>query len=194
MVQPCKQFTQWLSLLAMTLSLAPASAADPSKQLDFTRDVRPILSDACFHCHGPDASHREADLRLDVWQSAGDIHGAEQVIDRKSPDKSELVARILSDDPDVRMPPPDSHKVLKPEQIEILKQWVLQGGTYRTHWAFVAPQRPDVPDVAHKTCVRNPIDAFVLARLEREGLEPSAAASANTLLRRLSLDLIGLPP
>jgi hypothetical protein len=194
MVQWCKQLTRWLSLIATALAIAPALAADSSKPLNFTRDVRPILSDACFHCHGPDASHREADLRLDVWESAGDIRGAEQVIDRKSPEKSELLARITSEDPDVKMPPPDSHKVLKPEQIAVLKQWVLQGGTYRKHWAFVAPQRPDVPEVAHKAWVRNPIDAFVLARLQREGLEPSAAANANTLLRRMSLDLTGLPP
>src|SRR5688500_2862128 len=105
MVQRCKKSTRWLSLIATTLLIAPADAADSTKQLDFTRDVRPILSDACFHCHGPDASHREADLRLDVWESAGDIRGAEQVIDRKLPKESELIARITSDDPDVRMPP-----------------------------------------------------------------------------------------
>ena len=187
-------FMTWLSLFAMVWMCAQARGDDSSKQLDFARDVRPILSDNCFHCHGPDAATREAELRLDVWKSEGDLHGAEQVIDRKALAKSELIARIKSDDPDTRMPPPDSHKVLKPEQVETLKQWVLQGATYRDHWAFVAPQRPAVPKVKRSAWVRNPIDAFVLARLEHEGLEPSPTANVNTLLRRLSLDLMGLPP
>jgi hypothetical protein len=163
-------------------------------EIDFTRDVRPILANNCFHCHGPDASERQAELRLDVWQSAGELRGAEAVISAGKPDESELINRITSDDPDIRMPPADSGKTLTPEQIETLRQWVEQGGAYKQHWAFVAPQRPDLPMVKNAGWVRNPIDAFVLARLESEGLEPSPAADGNTLLRRLSLDLIGLPP
>ena len=126
--------------------------------------------------------------------SAGDIHGAVAVIDNAKPAESELIARITSNDPDVHMPPPDSGKVLKPEQIETLRKWVLDGAKYQQHWAFVAPQRPGVPTVKNQGWIRNPIDAFVLARLEREGLEPSPPASPNALLRRLSLDLVGLPP
>src|SRR5262249_1280550 len=136
-----------------------------------------------------------ADLRLDVWENAGDLHGAQAVIDGKTPAESELIKRITSDDPDERMPPADSGKSLRPEQIEILKRWVNEGGKYEQHWAFVAPKRPPVPAVKNQGWwVRNPIDAFVLTRLEREGLEPTPAANANTLLRRLSLDLVGLPP
>src|SRR6185295_18416537 len=108
--------------------------------------------------------------------------------------ESELIKRITSEDPDVHMPPADSGKTLNREQVETLRQWVLQGARYQQHWAFVAPQQPAIPTVKNQAWVRNPIDAFVLARLEREGLEPSPAASPNTLLRRLSLDLVGLPP
>jgi hypothetical protein len=171
-----------------------ALASEATFSIDFTRDVRPILSNNCFHCHGPDAAERQADLRLDVWQDAGDVRGAEAVIVAGKIDESELVARITSDDPDVRMPPADSGKSLTAEQIAALLKWVEQGATYKLHWAFVAPQRPAVPLVKNTGWVRNPIDAFVLSRLEVEGLEPSPPASLNTLLRRLSLDLIGLPP
>jgi hypothetical protein len=169
-------------------------AADTAERVDFTRDVRPILSDNCFHCHGPDSAERQADLRLDVWQDAGDIRGAEAVIIPGKTGESELIARITSDDLDLRMPPADSGKSLATEQVEMLRRWVAQGGTYQQHWAFVAPQRPVVPRVKNAGWVRNPIDAFVLARLESEGLEPSPPANFNTLIRRLSLDLIGLPP
>jgi hypothetical protein len=175
-----------------------ASACDASNAADlplnFTRDVRPILSNNCFHCHGPDAAGRKADLRLDVRESAGDIHGAEAVIDAKKLSESELLRRITSGDPDEHMPPVDSGKALKPEQIATLRRWVLEGGKYEPHWAFVQPKRPKVPVVKRQDWVCNPIDAFVLDQLEREGLEPSAAANPNTQLRRLSLDLIGMPP
>src|SRR6185436_9422678 len=142
----------------------------------------------------PDASHREADLRLDVSENAGDLHGAQHVIDSKKLGASELIKRITSDDPDEHMPPADSGKMLRPEQVEILRKWVLQGGKYEQHWSFVAPKRPAVPTVKNQSWVRNPIDAFVLARLEHEGLEPTPSANSNTLLRRMSLDLVGLPP
>ncbi len=172
---------------------APLMAA-ASTSIDFNRDVRPILSNNCFHCHGPDSTDREADLRLDLRAGEGDIHGAESVVDAKNPAESELIKRIASDDPDEHMPPPDSGKTLTPAQIKILRQWVDEGAKYQKHWAFVAPQRPEIPAVKNKSWVRNPIDAFVLARLEREGLAPSPPASRNALFRRLSLDLIGLPP
>jgi hypothetical protein len=162
--------------------------------IDFPRDVRPILADNCFHCHGPDDSERQAELRLDVWEGPDDIRGAEDVAVPRQPEDSELIARITSDDPDTRMPPADSGKALTPEQIETLRSWVAQGAEYKEHWAFVAPQRPDVPTVKSAGWVRNPIDAFILARLEKEGLAPSPPATPNTMLRRLSLDLTGLPP
>jgi mono/diheme cytochrome c family protein len=180
--------------VALVALLAVVSTASAEQSVDFTREVRPILAENCFHCHGPDEAERQADLRLDIWDDAGDFLGANAVITREKPEESELIARITTGDADMRMPPADSGKALTPEQIETLRKWIAQGAEIRPHWSFVAPERPPLPEVKNKAWVRNPIDAFVLARLEREGLEPSATADANTLLRRLSLDLIGLPP
>jgi Protein of unknown function (DUF1553)/Protein of unknown function (DUF1549)/Planctomycete cytochrome C len=194
MIQRRNIHVLWLPILAIAGVHAKCSAADSAQPLEFNREVRPILSNNCFHCHGPDPKDRQADLRLDVWKGASKIHGAESVIDAAEPAESELLKRITSDDPDEHMPPPDSGKSLTREQIETLRKWVQQGAKYESHWAFVAPRRPKLPVLKNQAWVRNPIDAFVLARLEREGLEPSPPASANTLFRRLSLDLIGLPP
>ncbi len=181
------------SLLIVAISTAFGSDAAP-QAVDFNRDVRPILSNNCFHCHGPDPKDRQADLRLDVWKSVGKLHGAEAAIDTQNLAESELVKRITSEDPDVRMPPADSGKLLKPEQIKILSDWVKQGAKYETHWAYVAPKHSAIPAVKNQAWVRNPIDAFVLARLEKAGLAPSPQAAGDTLLRRMSLDLVGLPP
>lgn len=183
-----------IAIAAGAVCCVVAAAGESAAPLNFTRDVRPILANNCFPCHGPDNSGRKADLRLDVRASAGKIHGAEAVVDSKGPAGSELIRRITSADADEHMPPADSGKALKPEQIAILQRWVAEGGKYQPHWAYVSPRRPEVPRVKHEAWVRNPIDAFVVARLEREGLEPSPPADANTLLRRLSLDLVGLPP
>ena len=161
------------------------SAAD----VDFQRDIRPLLSENCFHCHGPDADHREADLRLDLAEAA-----TESAIVPGDPDESEFIARIATSDPDLRMPPPDSGKSLTPEQVELFREWIAAGAEYETHWAFTPPARPDLPEVARSDWVHNPIDAFVLARLEQEGLSPSDEANRAVWLRRVSLDLIGLPP
>jgi hypothetical protein len=162
--------------------------------INFSRDVRPILADNCFQCHGPDDAERQAELRLDLWEGPDEIRGAQDVVVGQHPEDSELITRITSDDPDVHMPPADSGKKLTPEQIETLRAWVAQGADYKKHWAFVAPERPDVPEVKSAGWVRNPIDAFILARLEKEGLAPSPPATSATMLRRLSLDLVGLPP
>jgi hypothetical protein len=181
-------------LTALVSVRSLCAKTDGGKSIDFARDVRPILADNCFHCHGPDDAERQAELRLDLWESTADVRGAAEVVTANKPDDSELIARVSSKDADVRMPPADSGKSLTPEQIETLRAWVAQGGVYQQHWAFMPPNRPDVPAVKNADWVRNPIDAFVLARLEQEGLQPSTPANATTLLRRLSLDLIGLPP
>lgn len=180
--------------LAVAIVSWPAWASELTDQVDFTRDVRPILSDKCFRCHGPDPESRAADLRLDVWDSTEDAVGATEMIVAGVPAASELVARITSDDPEVRMPPADSGKTLTPEQIDTLTRWIAQGAEFKKHWAFVAPMRPDVPQADGGQQARNPIDAFVLARLKSAGLSPSSRAEPLELLRRLSLDLIGLPP
>ncbi len=176
--------------LTLVLSLAAilAQAAENS-DIDFGRDIRPILSDKCFYCHGPDEEHREADLRLDTAEAA-----TEWAVVPGEPEESELVARIVSDDPDLVMPPPDSGKRLSKDEIELLRQWIAQGANYQHHWAFTAAVRPPVPQVKQTQWVRNPIDAFVLRRLKEKRLGPSPPAARPIWLRRLSLDLIGLPP
>ena len=184
----------YLLILAAAIVRAEGGPKGSPLPLDFNRDVRPILSDKCFHCHGPDAKDRQGDLRLDLWESAGDVHGGQAVIDPAKAADCQLVKRITSEDAEERMPPPDSGKSLTPEQIKILRTWVEQGGKYQKHWAFVPPRRATVPAVKNQAWVRNPIDAFLLARLEQEGLEASKPATSNSLFRRLSLDLVGLPP
>ncbi|MEQ8789946.1 MAG: PSD1 and planctomycete cytochrome C domain-containing protein [Pirellulaceae bacterium] len=168
-------------------------AADQPAPIDFNRDVRSVLSDNCFHCHGPDEETRQADLRLDVKQGVlgGDQPGV--VVPGKS-EQSELIRRLTSDDELERMPPPDSNRKLTPQQIAKLKQWVESGAQWEEHWAFVTPMRPRLPEVQDASWSRNPIDRFLLARLEQEKLTPSPEASRETLVRRVTLDLTGLPP
>ena len=173
-----------LLLLLLLSILAPAADAGPA--VEFNRDVRPILADACFACHGPDKAKRKAGLRLD--------REAKDVVIPGQPDASELFRRISSADPNERMPPAKHPVKLTTRQIDLIKRWIEQGAKWQAHWAFVPPTRPDVPKVTTAAWVRNPIDAFVLARLEREKLRPSPEAEGATLLRRVTLDLTGLPP
>lgn len=158
-------------------------------ELSFNRDIRPLLSDACFHCHGPDPAHREADLRLDVEESAKDY-----AIVAGDLEASDLIARIVSTDPDEVMPPAESGKKLSADQIELLKRWVSEGAKYEPHWAYVAPQTHEVPAVDDVTWPFDPIDHFVLDGMVRNDLRPAADADPATLIRRVSFDLTGLPP
>jgi hypothetical protein len=171
----------WLLLL-----LALPARAD-EKPVNFVRDVRPILAKNCFGCHGPDEKARKAKLRLDLED------GAKAVIVPGEPDASDLVKRITADGDD-RMPPPKTGPALPAEQIETLTKWVKQGAKWGRHWAFEKPTRPPLPEVKFAAWPKNPIDRFVLARLEKEGLKPSPEADKYTLARRLALDLTGLPP
>ncbi|WP_197356746.1 DUF1553 domain-containing protein [Aureliella helgolandensis] len=157
--------------------------------IDFVRDIRPLLSDRCYLCHGPDAGQRATDLRFDLTESAHEI-----AIVKGEPDASEMILRIESTDGDELMPPPDSNLSLTSEEKRLLRQWVAEGGKYEEHWAFVAPRTPALPDVKQEGWVRNPIDAFVLAKLQKQGLTPSPIADRATLIRRLTFDLTGLPP
>jgi len=163
-------------------------------EVDFATQIQPILSQHCYACHGPDEASLEGGLRLDVKEKALKGGDGGKVIIPGDPEASELINRITHSDPEEIMPPPEKKKPLPPEQVALLKQWIAEGAPWGTHWAFTAPQRPPVPSVKQQAWVKNPIDAFVLARLEDQGLAPAAPADATTLLRRLSLDLIGLPP
>jgi hypothetical protein len=177
--------------LATGAFAAPAPSGDP---VDFSAQIRPILSAKCFHCHGPDEGSRKGKLRLDSFEEATkDRKGHPAVVPGKV-EASELVRRILTTDADDQMPPAETKNPLKPEEIELLKRWVAQGGKYTPHWAWVKPVRPPLPAVQRKAWPRNGIDRFVLAQLERHGLKPAPAANRHTLVRRLSLDLTGLPP
>ena len=175
--------------LALLAVLSTPVRADESR-LEFNRDIRPILADACFSCHGIDAAARQADLRLDERQSAIDA-GA---IEPGKADASTLIERIFATDPELQMPPVKSHKKLTDAQKEILRRWVTQGAEYQPHWAFLAPTKPEPPAVKNEAWVRTAIDRFVLSRLEAAGLEPAPEADLNTLARRAALDLTGLPP
>ncbi len=172
------------------------SSGEPKpKPVGFARDVRPILSDHCFACHGPDDKARKAGLRLDTQEGAfAETESGTRAIVPGKPDESELIARIESHDPDQQMPPKKSGKSLTPEQIAVLKRWVEQGATWTKHWAFKPPVKPAPPAVKHAAWPVNEVDRFILDRLEDEGLEPELEASKTALIRRVTLDLTGLPP
>jgi mono/diheme cytochrome c family protein len=177
-------------LVAAVVSSLSAHAAP----IDFMRQVQPILSENCYACHGPDEASVEAGLRLDRRDLALAGGDSGKAIVPGDPAASLILERVTHTDPDTVMPPPDKKPPLTPEQIAILRQWIAEGAQWGEHWAFVAPKRPPVPEVSDRTWVKNPIDAFVLTKLESEGLKPSPPADSTTLLRRMSLDLVGLPP
>ena len=174
-------------------SVARGEEALPQR-VEFNRDIRPILSDNCFQCHGPDAGRRKADLRLDQEAGAFADLGGRHALVPKNLDDSELYQRIISDDAEERMPPADSGRTLTSRQKELIRRWIEQGAKWEAHWSLISPKRPETPKVQQADWVRNPIDAFVLARLESEGLKPSSEADRLTWLRRVTLDLTGLPP
>ena len=181
-------------LLVLGVPSVVCADAEDRTLLHFNRDVRQILADKCFHCHGPDANKREADLRLDRDPAAVERPDGPTIIVAGQPDASELYRRITATDPDERMPPPDQERQLSPSETDILRRWIEQGGQYERHWAFVAPARPALPTVSNTGWPRNGIDYFVLHRLDEEGLPPAGEADKATLLRRVTLDLTGLPP
>ena len=166
----------------------------PLHAVDFATDIRPILSENCFHCHGPDEEDRKAGLRLDTREGAIEDLGGYQAIKPGSPVSSELYKRITTEDTDDLMPPPSTGKKLTSEQVVLIRKWIEEGAERGSHWAFEPPTRPNTPSVKRKEWIQNPIDRFVLARLEEQGLAPSPKADKVKLLRRLHLDLTGLPP
>jgi len=200
---PCYlAFTCYLALAVFLLVgvSAPTSAQDTQKtkalsqSVDFNRDIRGILSNRCFTCHGPDDAERQADLRLDSREGAIADLGDYAAIVPGQPEASELIKRITSSDPDEVMPPTGKGKPLSKQEIDLLTQWVKQGAAYAKHWAYEIPVRPDVPETSSKAWQRNAIDGFILSRLDREKLSPNEEADRPTLIRRVTLDLTGLPP
>jgi hypothetical protein len=189
-----RQLLSACGLLACLAARAGAAGGEVPATVEYNRDVRPILSDTCYHCHGPDAARRKARLRLDTEAGAKADLGGRHAIVPGDPGRSELVRRIISTEDEERMPPPSSGRKLTPRQVEVLRRWVAQGAKWQKHWAFLPPVRPPLPAVKDSRWVRNGIDAFLLDRLEGEGLRPSPEADRVTLLRRASLDLTGLPP
>ena len=177
-------------LTAVNFALA---APDPA--IEFNRDIRPILSEKCFTCHGPDESKRQANLRLDMEVTAKAPRGDHFAIVPGEPMSSELIRRVSSSDSRLRMPPVYSGAArLSDREIELLTRWILQGARWQKHWSFIPPVRPDLPEISDRSWPKNPIDYFVRARLDREGLKPTPEADRRTLLRRVSFDLTGLPP
>ncbi len=189
--------------LAVTVVLIHVSTASrvgaedaTERAISFNRDIRPILSTHCWACHGPDSATREADLRLDQAEGAHADRDGYRVIDTAQPEASELLRRITSSDSDEQMPPPDAVRRLTPAELELLQRWVHQGGKYEAHWSLITPRdaAPPAPQSIPQFPIRNAIDRFVLARLQEAGLQPARRASRETLIRRVTLDLTGLPP
>ncbi|MDB5298224.1 MAG: Protein of unknown function (DUF1553)/Protein of unknown function (DUF1549)/Planctomycete, partial [Phycisphaerales bacterium] len=174
--------------------VVPGEPPVPAR-VEFNRDVRPILSESCYACHGFDKAKRKADLRLDTRDGLLAKLDAGPAVAPGKPADSQVYARVVSDDPEEMMPPPAAKKPpLTARQKAVLKKWIEQGAAWEDHWAYAPVRRPAVPPVKQHAWVRNPIDAFVLGRLEREGLAPAPEADKVTLIRRVTLDLTGLPP
>ncbi len=176
--------------LAAILIVSVSSALWADEPVKYNRDVRPILAENCFACHGADSASRKADLRIDQREAAIES-GA---LSPGNPEESELLERIVTDDPDLLMPPPETKKKLTDEQKNIIRQWIASGAEYERHWSLIAPQKNDLPAVQDRKWAKNAIDRFVLARLESEGLSPAPEADSRTFFRRLHLDITGLPP
>ncbi|MHC2068636.1 DUF1553 domain-containing protein [Bremerella sp. T1] len=182
------------ALAIFCLSVLPMVATAEELEIDFGRDIRPILSGKCFHCHGPDPESREAGLRLDLEEEArAELESGMQAIIPGHADDSELIARVISDDEFSRMPPPEIGKPLTEREVQLLKQWINDGAKYAPHWSFVPPKKHDPPQVEQTDWVKHPIDHFVLKRLQAEGLTPNEEADRYTLARRVSFALTGLP-
>jgi len=181
-------------LLMVTWLLLPVASV-AAAPVDYARDVRPILAEHCYTCHGPDEAKRKAGLRLDCKEGAFQkLKSGDFALVSKNLGKSQLYQRITAANAKERMPPGKAGRPLSPAEADVLRNWIEQGADWPEHWAFVAPRRPPLPEVKNAAWARNPIDRFILARLEREGIAPSPEADKVTLIRRVSLDLTGLPP
>lgn len=195
----CRALCLLLSVVLLNAAAVSASDRDEAtdtspSSVDFNRDIRSILSNRCFTCHGPDEAERQADLRLDTRDGATADLGDYAAIVPGKPEASELLKRVSTSDPDLIMPPAGKGKPLSEQEINLLTRWIKQGAEYAKHWSYELPIRPDLPRTSDRKWHKNAIDAFILARLDREGLSPNEEADRATLIRRVTLDLTGLPP
>ena len=179
--------------LLLLISL-PSLQVQISGKISFNKDIQPILSSNCYSCHGPDSESREADLRLDTREGAIMDLGGFRAVDPGKPEESEIILRIESEDQDEVMPPPESGHVISSEQLALLKEWIETGAEYETHWSFKTPHKQPLPDIKRKEWPLSPIDHFVLKKLETENLPISKDASRHAWIRRVFLDITGLPP
>jgi hypothetical protein len=186
--------SRFSAVLAAALFLSGIAFPADNDTVDYGRDVRPILSENCFHCHGQDSSKRMAGLRLDNFESAAAPRGKRTALVPRHPEQSAIIDRITAQQASRRMPPVSSNRTLTSEQIRILRRWIEQGGAYTKHWAFIPAKRPPLPTISDARWIKQPLDAFIHERLESDGLRPSAPAAPAAWLRRVSLDLTGLPP
>lgn len=186
------------SLAKLTAGLLLAAITSHAATVDYNRDIRRLLSENCYQCHGPDAGKRKGGgkegFRLDIREDALADLGGYAAIVPGDPDRSELIRRVLAEDPDDRMPPLESGKKLSTQEIELLKQWIQQEAPFAKHWSYVKPKRPDLAKINNTSWPRNGIDYFILHRLEKEQLQPNPEADRSALARRVSLDVTGLPP
>ena len=184
-----------LPILVGLLGFSSVCFSDNPRRVDYNRDVRPMLSDKCYQCHGPDENARSTELRLDVQTSALSLldSGARAVVP-KSVGESEIVRRVTSTDSDERMPPPEAGDRLSDDEIDTLKRWIHQGADWGKHWSFVPPQRPELPRVSDPDWPVSGLDCFVLEELDRNNWKPSPSADKRTLIRRATLAATGLPP
>ena len=194
--QPTRRTLAVAILLAGLLPSIDAPARADDHTVDFSRDIRPILSDNCYQCHGPDANQRKAGLRLDTAAGAFRNEDGVRPFVAGKPGESEVHRRITTDDPDDHMPPPDSGRALDDGEKELIRRWIEQGAKWQNHWAFIPPKRPALPrdQAVGQAQPGNAIDHFILAKLHSGQLAPSPVATKRTLIRRATLDLTGLPP
>ena len=194
-------FTVLLAIVVTAIAcMGDRSNSDPAlpRTISYNFHIRPVLSDKCFKCHGPDAKQRQAGFRLDIADSAylplKETKGAYAIVPGK-PEQSELFKRISSTDSTYMMPTPESHLgALTPYEVKLFKKWIEQGGKYEPHWAFIAPKKSPLPEIDEKDWVKNEIDYFILDKMNTKGLRPNEEADRERLLKRISLDITGLPP
>ncbi len=188
------QFLKLATFALLTTVLSPKAFVVANESIDFNEDIRSLLSNNCLMCHGPDEEERAAGLRLDTEEGAHEDLGGYAAIAPGDPDESELLLRIVSDDEDLKMPPPGKGRPLTPDEVQLVRRWISQGGRYDKHWSYQKPVRPDLPPVKKSGWPRSAIDHFVLAKLEQANLQPSPEADRFAIARRVALDLTGLPP